>query len=272
MQGRRGRSGRAPCRKAVRDSSRRARWARRALISPMAVWSGVSHGHHRESAQTRMLVPKRRASSRFSGRIAMHFRIGPAVARIAFEGIVHDKAAIMKEAIAARRLVVVCVRLRWSCREGERRVIQSEGERQFGQFLVREDLFHLPAECTVHAVVVIGVEEPAVLQIGAQIPDVPVRQHDVAVSGKEDHRDTRRAVRCRLRRRCTTGSTSSPAAVRAKRSRLTSADGSLYQSPPPAYFTRPIRRALDGVSGCASIRAERTALRPIMRIVRIPSK
>ena len=179
----------------------------------------------------------------FFRRIAVHFGICPAVRRIAFERIVHDQASIMKEAVAPWGIFVV---LMGFGRPGERRTARG---RDRTKREVRQDP---------------GRETPSSSPAGTTCPCRSHRRHrgsrrsgDTS-AGSADPCLANAILPCPVMKRmgnekiCSlpmstgvyVGSTSMPVCWRTNRRRLTSADGSLYQSPPPAYFTRPMRTAL----------------------------
>ena len=125
----------------------------------------------------------RSAASRFSGGSLMHLGILPAVAEIG-SGRSSRRPAGRRE--RCRSPAPACRRARgsWECPWESRR----PGGRPGGRAAPRpaagpgKSRRQLAADRGVHAVVVVGVEEPALLQIAAQRGEVAIAPADVAVA------------------------------------------------------------------------------------------
>ena len=63
-----------------------------------------------------------------------------------------------------RRASVVLVHFGQAVRKAEDSVVDGKVKRDFHEFNVRKDLFHLPPETLVHSIVVVRVHEPAAFQ------------------------------------------------------------------------------------------------------------
>lgn len=118
----------------------------------------------------------------------MYFRIGPAVAGIGLERVVHDQSPFGKDPKALGRFLIVRVGFGNAVRKAEMTGIEAVTEGEFNEIAVRENLLYFAAESFVEPIVVVNVEKPAVRQIGTQTLNFKVREHDIAVAGEEEER------------------------------------------------------------------------------------
>ena len=110
----------------------------------------------------------------------MHSGVFPSVPKIGLIGVVYDKAVSQKNAEPLRRQPVVLVDLGDALRERVHEVVNRVRQRDLNHRMVRKDAYDLPPERRVHAVVVVGMQETALLQIAAEIADLHVREMHVA--------------------------------------------------------------------------------------------
>ena len=122
-------------------------------------------------------------------RIVMDLGIFPSVAQVRLIGIVHDQAVTQKDAEPLRRQAVVLVDLGDPLGKLIRHVIDRVGQRNFNKRVVRKHAGDLAPERLVHPVIVVGMQEPALLQVATQQLHLFVRESDVAVSRHIEVRD-----------------------------------------------------------------------------------
>lgn len=122
------------------------------------------------------------------GRIAVHGFILPAVAEVGLIIIIADHDAVQEHAEALRGQFIVLVNLGRAVGKIVLRVIDGMMERQFDELRFGQDLFQFAAEARVHAVVVVGEQESARREVGAERAHVILAERHVAVAVDEDNR------------------------------------------------------------------------------------
>ena len=176
----------------------------------------------------------RSADSAHVFRIAVHLVIFPAVAEVAFVVVKTDQPPLVKQAKPTRRQVVVLVDFGQPLGEVKLLVVDRMVERHLHPFHVGKDLGHRGAHVHVHAVIVADVKEPSRLQIRAQLLRFTVGKQHVAVTGHVHPRVVEQVRRPHFH----VGhfvAQDMPISVLQKSTRLGTAVGLAYQSPPPRY-------------------------------------
>jgi len=126
----------------------------------------------------------------------MHRLRLPSVAQITFVGVEHHEAIVLiKQAETLRGLAFVLVHLGQSVREAERLVEYGMIERNLDQFLLREDLVHLPPERCVEAVIVVNMQESTIFQVVAHPERFAFREAHIPVTGQVQIRKRIQVVR-----------------------------------------------------------------------------
>lgn len=95
----------------------------------------------------------------------MHLWIVPAVTGIRLICIIENKPALMKKSKALRGLAVMFVCFGWTVGEIILAMIYTKRKRQFDQILFGKYLFYFSAKCFIDPIIVIGIDEAAVLKI-----------------------------------------------------------------------------------------------------------
>ena len=198
-----------------------------------------------------MFVPILKAASRFRG--DPHARPDPprAITKVGLVGVIDDQFAVEKQTQPLRRFAVMFVDLRRSVGEIEMAVVNRMIEGQFDEVRFGQDTLHLPAERSVHAVVVIGMQETSRLET-QQLLHLAFSEADVAMTVQ---------IKIWAAEKARTGRVPPlpPAAVTTsvfsamKLRRFGSEEGSEYQSPPPPYLTRAILKGSLKSGSCAEI-------------------
>ena len=120
--------------------------------------------------------------------IVMHLGVGPPVAWICFVCIIENESAVAEQAEALRRLAIVFVCFGRPGGKLKLTVVQSEAKGQLDKVLVRKHFPDLPSKRLVQTVIVVHVQEAAVVKIRPEPADLFVRQRDVPVSGDKKER------------------------------------------------------------------------------------
>ena len=128
-----------------------------------------------------MLAPMRKACCLTSSGIAVDVGVFPAVAEVGLVCVEDQEALPAEEAQGLGPPAVVLVDLRQAAGQVEVAAEQVVVRGQLDELPRGEDLADLPAEGLVHAVVVVGVEEPARLEVAPEAGGFLRRPGDVAV-------------------------------------------------------------------------------------------
>src|ERR1051325_7626652 len=120
--------------------------------------------------------------------VAVDLGVVPAVAGVRLICIIEDEPSVMEEAEPLGGLSVVLVGLGRAVRKLVLAVIESKGIGKLHELLLGEHLLDLAPEGLIHAVVVVRINEAAVLQTGPQPLDLEVGERDVPMPGRENER------------------------------------------------------------------------------------
>src|SRR5437660_217169 len=115
--------------------------------------------------------------------------LAPPVAQVRLIGIVYDQPVTQKNAEPLGREAVVLVNLRDPLRELIRYVIDRVRQRDFNEGVVGKHARDLAPERLVHPIVVVGMEETALLEVAAQDRHLLVGEAHVAVPRHIEVRD-----------------------------------------------------------------------------------
>src|SRR5688572_5967084 len=121
-------------------------------------------------------------------RIPVHAGVLPAVAEVRVEGEEQDQAPVMVYPVAVRGPPRVLMDLGQARCHGEGGAVDGMVGRQLHEGLVGEQAGDLAPERGVDAEVVVGMEEPAVREVGAESDHFRVRQPDLPVAGQVEER------------------------------------------------------------------------------------
>ena len=118
--------------------------------------------------------------------VVMDLRVFPSIAEIGLIGVVHGEPAVEENSETLRGLVVVHVDLGDPAGKVVDEMVNRMIERNFDQRVVWKESRQLSPDRYVHAVVVIGMQESALLQVAPKHRQVLVAPMHVAVPGHID--------------------------------------------------------------------------------------
>ena len=113
----------------------------------------------------------------------------PPVVQVRLVVIVHHQPVPEKDTEALRRQPVVLLDLGGPLRQIVNHVVDGVAQGHLHQGMVREDARDLAPERLVHAVIVVGVQEPALLEPATQDAHLVVREAHVAMPRDVEVRD-----------------------------------------------------------------------------------
>jgi hypothetical protein len=127
-------------------------------------------------------------------RIVVHLGIFPPIAQVRLIRVVDYEPAIEKDAESLRRLAVVSMDFRHALRKLVHDMIDGMIEWNFDQRLIGKEPSQLAADRDVHAIVVVGVEKPSLLQVSPEGDEVTIGPVHVTVPGHIEIRNVPKLI------------------------------------------------------------------------------
>ena len=114
--------------------------------------------------------------------------IRPAIAWIGLVCIVHNKPAFIENPESLGRFAVVFVSLGDAVRELEHAMVEAVRKGEFNKLFFGKNFFDLAAEGLVHAVIIVGIEKAAVLEVCPQPVHLVIGENNAPVPRHEHKR------------------------------------------------------------------------------------